>query len=340
MPRNTQIQLRRGSTSDWSASTQALAVGEPGFNTTTKELRIGDGSLFGSTSNVVATPSSHASTHGSAGSDPVSLNASQITAGQLLVANGGTGTSTSTGTGSVVLSASPTFSGTVNLPTGSTSAAPVVFPSGTLKTAVAAGALEYDGKVIYSSTATTNTARGVVPSEQFVISSSDWITGNTTAGQATAIFANSTSTGLTNGAVTVSPNTTYFFEAQLYLAQMSATSGNGAFSILGAGTATISSNTFHVVGVDATSGNAATQTGSYALTPASPASLLTNGTGTIVFATITGVIRVGSGTNPTIIPTFTPTDAPTSTGLIVRKNTWFRMRPVGTDTVQSVGNWS
>lgn len=47
------------------------------------------------------------------GSGLTSLDAGDISAGTLPVARGGTGTTTSTGTGNVVLSASPTFSGTV-----------------------------------------------------------------------------------------------------------------------------------------------------------------------------------------------------------------------------------
>lgn len=47
--------------------------------------------------------------------------------GAISVANGGTGTTTSTGTGSVVLSASPTFTGTVNIPTISNGTSSITF---------------------------------------------------------------------------------------------------------------------------------------------------------------------------------------------------------------------
>lgn len=52
-----------------------------------------------------------------AGSYAGNLNASNINSGTLAVARGGTGVTTSTGTGSVVLSASPTFTGTVTAAT-------------------------------------------------------------------------------------------------------------------------------------------------------------------------------------------------------------------------------
>jgi hypothetical protein len=50
------------------------------------------------------------------GSQLTSLNADNISSGILEINRGGTGTTSSTGSGSVVLSASPTFTGTVNMP--------------------------------------------------------------------------------------------------------------------------------------------------------------------------------------------------------------------------------
>lgn len=43
MPRNSLIQIRRGTTSEWEAANPILASGEPGFDLTTNYLRIGDG---------------------------------------------------------------------------------------------------------------------------------------------------------------------------------------------------------------------------------------------------------------------------------------------------------
>ena len=52
-------------------------------------------------------PSSHGASHASGGTDAISISATQVTAGTLPVARGGTGVATSTGTGSSVLSTSP-----------------------------------------------------------------------------------------------------------------------------------------------------------------------------------------------------------------------------------------
>jgi hypothetical protein len=54
-------------------------------------------------------PATHASTHASGGSDAISISASQVTAGTLAVARGGTGVTSSTGSGNAVLSTSPTL---------------------------------------------------------------------------------------------------------------------------------------------------------------------------------------------------------------------------------------
>lgn len=39
----TRIQLRRGTSAQWSAANPILAAGEPGYDTTTGDLKVGDG---------------------------------------------------------------------------------------------------------------------------------------------------------------------------------------------------------------------------------------------------------------------------------------------------------
>ncbi len=43
MPRKTNIQTRKGTAASWASSNPVLAAGEPGFETDTKKLKIGDG---------------------------------------------------------------------------------------------------------------------------------------------------------------------------------------------------------------------------------------------------------------------------------------------------------
>lgn len=62
-------------------------------------------------------------------------------------------------------SGNATFAGTVNLAAGTTSLAPLKFPSGTLLTSPAAGAAEYDGTFLYF-TGDSTSGRGLVSDEQ------------------------------------------------------------------------------------------------------------------------------------------------------------------------------
>jgi hypothetical protein len=64
------------------------------------------------------TPTAHASSHGSAGSDAVSLNASQITAGTLVTAQGGTGLGSFTSGNFVSASSTSALATTKAVPTG------------------------------------------------------------------------------------------------------------------------------------------------------------------------------------------------------------------------------
>lgn len=43
MPQNAQIDLRRDTAANWTSVNPVLALGEPGFETDNKKLKIGDG---------------------------------------------------------------------------------------------------------------------------------------------------------------------------------------------------------------------------------------------------------------------------------------------------------
>jgi hypothetical protein len=170
---------------------------------------------------------------------------------------------------------------------------------------------------------------GIEDTEQFVcLASSYTLTSATT----TQKLFNATS----NGALTVPGGATFFFECFFSLSGMSATSGNCLFDVLGAGTATLTSAAWTAVGMDATTpGTAAAAGGSFTAAHASAGNIVTAATGTAMVAQIKGVIRTNAA--GTIIPSVGLT---TAAAAVVGANSWFRIWPVGSSTVASVGDWS
>ena len=140
----------------------------------------------------------------------------------------------------------------------------------------------------------------------------------------------------TNGAVTVTAATSYFFECALNLSNMSATSGNFGFSIGGAGTATFTSASWQSSGLDATTQTTPADVGGvYSASAAQTGNILVPTVGTAASVYITGMFRITAG--GTIIPSIQLT---TANAAVVGVNSWFRCRSLGSNTVTAVGAWT
>ena len=117
----TPIQLYRSTTAAAVPLAANLAAGELAINLTDEKLYfenasgvvkvLADSTYVGTVTSVNASGGTTGMTFSGG---PVTGIGTLTLAGTLAVANGGTGVTTSTGTGSVVLSASPSFTGTVN----------------------------------------------------------------------------------------------------------------------------------------------------------------------------------------------------------------------------------
>ena len=140
----------------------------------------------------------------------------------------------------------------------------------------------------------------------------------------------------TNGALTL-PIGTYRYESILYLNTMNAvTSGNGAFGILGAGTATISSALSQAVGIDVALGAGAAAGTSYWTGVTSNAAIVTIATTGSLGVTIRGTFRVSVA--GTIIPSFTLT---TAAAAVVQTDSYFMARRISSSaTATTYGPWS
>lgn len=209
------------------------------------------------------------------------------------------------------------------LPAGTTALAPMRFTAGTNLTTPEAGAYEYDGKVHYSSHEANS--RGVSESVQFITLTSAYTIG--TAGPGLRAMFNSP----TNGAVTLRGATTYLFECWGSVSSLSATSGTLALGFLG----TASTTEIRYVGWSSkTAVVAATAQVANATTTAST-TLTSASTTTTGQWSISGKVVVDSG--GTFIPAIGHS---VEANPIIGDNTVFRIWPVGTNTVQSVGNWT
>lgn len=151
------------------------------------------------------------------------------------------------------------------LPAGTATNAPLSLQSGTNLTTATAGAVEYDGKVIYS----TPAGRGVSPSMMFYRLNSSLSGSNVSTAQ--SVFG---------VGVTLAASTVYAFEAN-YLFQKTAGTTSHTFGLSFGGTATINNILY---------------SGSYNSESAAPASDYISSAGTI-FVTVVTNFTVGLSTS-------------------------------------------
>ena len=207
---------------------------------------------------------------------------------------------------------------------GTSALAPLYFSSGTNLTAAAAGAMEYDGAVPYFDVAANQ--RGVMATESFINPTATYTLTSQTAAQ--ALF-----NVVTNGTITL-PLGTYQFECMFALASMSGSSGSFGFAL--GGTAVIGSRYHTIASMPASILNTATATYQTWASGASPTTSLTaNSTNGNGVAFIKGIVRVT--TAGTLIPQVSLTSAAAA---VVQLDSYFKIAPLGSQTVTSVGNWS
>lgn len=204
---------------------------------------------------------------------------------------------------------------------GNTNYPPFDMVTGTLTSTAVAGSVEYDGTAFYVSPQAS--ARSVIAGEQFIITRSAYTIP--TAGLGLRKMFNSP----TNGAVTLKSSSTYWFEVTGSLSSLA--TGTYSFGFLG--TASVTSIRYIA------------QANKGATTPV--ASLMTNATTSsataLVASTATatgqftakGILSVD--TSGTLIPAIANSAEMLP---IVGIGSSFRIYPLGSDTVTSVGNWS
>lgn len=210
---------------------------------------------------------------------------------------------------------------------GTTTEAPFKFQSGTHLTTPEAGALEYNGDLIFLTDGAGN--RAGIAAEQWGRQGSNYTLTSTTSLQKLFNWS-------TNGTLTLGEGI-YFFEMLLYLTSMSSTSGNGQIDLLGAGTATMGSVLYLASGMDDSTPTttAVALSGSLATAAAGTASVVVAAAGTQMGTILRGAFRLSVG--GTIIPSIALVTAAAAS---VRQNSYFICRRVGGNGLNYSGNWS
>lgn len=229
-----------------------------------------------------------------------------------------------TGAGAAVFAEQPTLNNP-NYGAGTASLPAANFAGGSLKTSPADGDFEFDGTNFFLTADPDN--RGVVSAYHYIYLSSNYALANSVAEQK---MFNAPS----NGALALEEGL-YFFEVLGSVASMSATSGNAAFDILGAGTAVLLTAMYHIIGADAAGNTAGAQGGSFMNIAQSPASMVTAGTATTLNFSGRGSFRVS--TAGTIVPSLTLV---TAAAAIVQAGSYFRCWRAAGASPGSVGQWS
>lgn len=221
--------------------------------------------------------------------------------------------------------ASPTFTGQVTVPAGTTSAAPVIFQSSALLTTAAGGRMEYDNTAFYLTPSQTAVGGRAVVNHSMIYSLT--ATRNLTdVNTAQSVFG----VGLT-----VAAATTYEIDMLFSVSTTGATSNSLGIGF--GGTATLTSIGYEAIVSQGTVSYGATP--NQYLIQVAANSTVTSAVASATYRIIRakGLVRVnGTGT---FIPQLTYSAA-TGAVPVVAANSYIKMTPIGTNTVTTIGAWA
>jgi hypothetical protein len=217
-----------------------------------------------------------------------------------------------------------TIDGTVILSSGTSTNTPLRFVAGALNTTSSAGVMEYDGTCFYQTA--IDATRQVTRCEQIITQQSSRTLTTSTSPQK---MFNET----TNGALTVGPGS-YLFECFGGVKGLSTASHSVGWGL--GGTATVTTQAYY-----ARARNNATIDGDGTIahnyfTGATTVFINASTLNTVVFYLTGKVVISASGT---LIPNI-HIPAVNATAAVLDNDAYFRIYPIGSSVVGSVGNWS
>lgn len=215
------------------------------------------------------------------------------------------------------------------IPAGTATVAPVLLTSGTNLTSATAGAVEYDGKVVYATP--IGTQRGIVPTQQYYRLNADLVGANATGAQ-----------NIFGVGCTLSASTVYEFEMEFAMSKSAGTTPN-AISLGFGGTATTNNIGYSVLEKSNTNSftNLATNDTIQAYIQTTAATALSGAqTAATIFYIflIKGTVSINAG--GTFIPQYTLSAAPGGAYSTVA-GSYIRIAPLSASGANtSVGTWA
>ena len=231
-----------------------------------------------------------------------------------------------TQTGTLV---SGTTTAGVVAPAGTTTLAPILLTSGTNLTSATAGAIEYDGKVVYGTP--IGTQRGIVPTQQYYRLDSALAGSNATGAQS-----------LFGVGVTLSASTVYEFEIIFAISKTAGTTSH-TVSVGFGGTATLNNIGYEIItqnGSAATAGgiSGASINGFIATATATAIDTAQAAAAYSINGTIKGTISINAG--GTFIPQYTLSAAPGG-AYSTAAGSYIRINPLSASgAATNVGTWA
>lgn len=213
------------------------------------------------------------------------------------------------------------------LPAGTASNAPLTLQSGTNLTTATAGAVEYDGKVLYS----TPAGRGVSPSMMFYRLNADLVGANVNTAQQ-----------LYGVGVTLQAGTVYVFE-QKFAATKTAGTTSHSLNLSFGGTATINNIIYTGIAQSATSSSLSLlslSADSFVNNTVSGFAITSTATtaNRLIYAFLSGTVSINAG--GTFIPQYTLSAAPGG-AYTTAAGSYFAIWPIGAAGANtSVGPWA
>ena len=254
---------------------------------------------------------------------PLQLSGSAGTSGQVLTSAGAGAIPTWSPAGGFT---GGTLTSNLTLAAGTTSLSPLTFQSGTNLTSATAGAVEYDGKVLYS----TPVGRGVSPSMMIYRLNSDLAGSNVNTAQS-----------MLGVGVTLAASTVYAFEYNFALSKSAGTTSHSVGLSFG-GTATLNNIYYAGVGTSVIGSLSiyTTAPNFIAVVTASnfTVSSTTTTAGRVIPYAISGTVSINAG--GTFIPQYTLSAAPGG-AYTTSAGSYFAIWPIGASGANtSVGPWA